>query len=177
MTSNTVQQLIQQLEHAEMARRIDAAQQLATMGTDASLAVLPLIGHLDAPEESLREWSSAALEECGAPHVSDLSSLLEYLETPSDHSPTVLYWVLTLIGRLEKQASEATLPLCRFIERAETFFPSNRQDEETRGMLGRAVWALAKTASGDDVAKQTLLNFKELRPELTTPIDRALQNF
>ncbi len=172
-----VEQLIDRLQHAEISKRIEAAQQLAQLGTDAAAAALPLIASLDSSDESLREWSNATLEECGAPHLNDLPRLMQLIQPTTGASHSVVYWALTLIGRLERHAESTSPILSRFIEDASHGLSEDAGHETGRANLARAIWALGCVGYDDPAAKQFLMRLRASHPILEPQIQRALQRF
>lgn len=90
-----------ELSATDVTTRRAAAEKLAQAGTAARGAVVPLVRAVGDDDETVCEWSAAALESLGAPDEADLVALVGLLEAAS---PDSAYWAATLIGRLEKRA-------------------------------------------------------------------------
>ena len=127
---NEISQLAEGLESADAAERQKSAEALAGLGEAARGAAVPLIRACSDGEDGVREWATAALEGMGPPSVDDLPAMAKLV---SERNDDVAYWAITLIGRLEEQASSAVPQLCAALDRSHA--PSVQQ---------RAAWALGK---------------------------------
>lgn len=125
---------IKDLSADDVPTRAAAAEKLNEMGEAASPAAIALIDALQDADESVRQLSNSALENCGPP-PDDLIDELEHRLT-SD-STDVAYWAATLLGRLEAGAVQA-------VESLKTAAADHPADEVRQ----RATWALGKIASG-----------------------------
>ncbi len=122
-------QLINDLNSKEVGPRRAAAEGLSRH-TEASAAAVSLVRACGDPDEQVRQWATAALEEMGAPSAEDASALAELLE---ESSADTAYWAATLLGRLGEQAAGAVAELARTVE----------NDNEI-AVRQRAAWALGK---------------------------------
>lgn len=123
--------LIDGLESADATTRASAAQKLATLGQDSAAAAVSLVRCNGDEHEEVREWASAALEECGPPAADNADALANLLTgTVSD----VAYWAATLLGRLTDEATPIVVDrlIAALQQRSE---PAVRQ---------RIVWALGE---------------------------------
>ena len=137
-----VNQLAEQLRNGALEARIDAAEELASLGEDAQNAALSLIECLETGDDPLQEWAVAALEQLGPPNVADMEALTSLLER--DHE-LVGYWACTLLGRLEGEATAATPALAKTL-----------QTSQHLAVQQRAAWALGKIPYSDASVTQAL---------------------
>lgn len=96
----TVDQLARELLGTEPSRRMEAADQLATLGPEATLATAALVEACADP--ALRDLCVGALEELESPPLDALPRLAELLSSPDE---TVAYWAATLLGRAGPDAA------------------------------------------------------------------------
>jgi HEAT repeat protein len=109
--------LINELLEPSTQRRIEAATRLAKLGRQAKAAAVPLVRAAGDPQEDVRQWASAALEELGPPAAEDGPALVELLADARDSaasaasaaSADVGYWAATLLGRLGSGAHTDSL--------------------------------------------------------------------
>lgn len=116
------------LRNPDVATRRQAAEQLAQRGEQLSPVALRLVAATADADETVREWSVAALEHCGAPPAEDIAQLTGLLAT-TEELPA--YWSATLLGRLEGRAASAVEPLMQTV-----------QQHLSAAVRERAVWAL-----------------------------------
>lgn len=136
-----ISRLTSDLSAPDVEVRRAAAERLATLEADARPAAVPLVRCCGDADESVREWSAAALEQMGPPDAGDLAALTELLAcagaaktTPEvDSQAQVQYWAATLIGRLGPAAAPAVAELGRLLGGPATI--------EVRQ---RAAWALGR---------------------------------
>lgn len=97
----------QKLQSPTVEDRASAAEALSLMGSEAAYAAVELVNAC-ADEDSVRDWSIAALEELGPPPAESLQSLTKLA---SASEPLVGYWAITLLGRagVSAHASEGDL--------------------------------------------------------------------
>lgn len=151
--------LARSLGGSQLAERLQAAGQLARLGREAQAAAVPLVRAMADPNEEVRQWASAALEELGPPRVGDLEALNTLLADPN---ADLAYWAATLLGRLAADAAAAVQSLA---------------DAVTQGrelaVRERAAWALgqigplARSASGvlEQAAQQPAVRLARLARE------------
>lgn len=125
-----ISRLINNLNSSQVGVRAEAAEQLAQQGDAAAPAVIGLLRNVGDSDETVREWSVAALEGLGTPSVDDLDALIDQIDA---EQPDVGYWAATLLGRLEADAAPAVDALAR----AAAGHPESQVRQ-------RAVWALGK---------------------------------
>ena len=90
------------LSDAEVAKRAQAAEELAQLGSEARPAAVALVLACGDEAEEVRQWATSALEEMGPPEASDVGPLISFIEAKS---PDVGYWAATLLGRLKADAA------------------------------------------------------------------------
>ncbi|MEX0936424.1 MAG: HEAT repeat domain-containing protein [Pirellulales bacterium] len=88
---------IDALSDGDSGRRADAAERLARVGDEARGAAVPLVRAAGDPDEQVRQWATAALEELGPPALEDGPALALLL---TSEQADVAYWAATLLGRL-----------------------------------------------------------------------------
>lgn len=93
--------LIDDLGSSDGATRATAAEAISRHA-EAKAAMIPLIRACGDPEETVREWAVAALEEIGPPESDELAAIAEMLNEPNGDSA---YWAATLLGRAEAEAA------------------------------------------------------------------------
>jgi HEAT repeat protein len=140
--SDRVDDLITALSAADAVRRSQGAEQLSRLGEGARAAAVPLVHAAGDPDEAVREWAVAALEELGPPLEKDVESLATMLDSAA---PDVAYWAATLLGRLGPTAVAATPCLIKAL----TNTPHTVAKE-------RAAWALGKIGPGAGEAASAL---------------------
>jgi len=171
-----VGELTMRLQENELEIRVEAAQQLASLGTTAAPAALTLLAASDAEDESLSEWSTAALETCGAPARRDLAQLVEYIQPNSGASSHIIYWALTLIGRMGPEAQSASDQVCQFVECTAKRFADDSENQSLRTSFLRGVWSLGKIEQVNSQAEEVLLSFKDKLPQFEVQIQRAVDS-
>lgn len=144
-----VDQLAAALLTDKPSRRLAAAEELATLGPEASAAALALVTACGNP--ALLDICVGALEELGPPPVEQLPEIAK-LVTAADEN--VAYWSATLLGR----AGEAAAP---FLAPLETVASNPGAPAEVRE---RAVWAIGKLGAGAKPAEATLRSIAESGP-------------
>jgi HEAT repeat protein len=125
-----VSTLTDRLNSGDLVERQDAAERLSQLGEEASAAAVPLVRACGDADESVREWSAAALEGLGTPDVGDLGELLRLLDDPHED---VGYWSATLVGRMGPAAAAAVSPLAHSVAR-----------HPAAAVRQRSVWALGR---------------------------------
>ena len=63
----TPETLVKQLQESDLPTQITAAESLARLAEEAQPAIVALVQHCGSEDEDLRNWSTAALEQIGAP--------------------------------------------------------------------------------------------------------------
>ena len=121
--------LINDLNSEQVDLRRRAAEGLSRH-SEAQAAAVSLVRACSDPDEQVREWAVAALEELGEPSVGDVSALSGMLKDPSADS---VYWAATLLGRLGLQGAAAVPQLTHLLDSQSEV--ASRQ---------RAAWALGK---------------------------------
>jgi HEAT repeat protein len=137
-----VTSLANSLAHGTPEERLAAAEGLARLGTEASVAAIAIVQALEIKDDGLRDWLVAALEDLGAPAAADASALAGLVNSPS---LDVAYWAATLLGRLESQAAPAVPQLTEAL---------NKHAEST--VRERAAWALGKIGPAAGGARSSL---------------------
>ena len=122
---------IQQLQSGDVEQRLQAAQQLSTLGEGASAAAMPLISSLADSDERINEHAIAALEGMGRPSVKLVDQLAFELSSANNDCA---YWAATLLGRLGSDAASAVPQLCNVV--------GGKSCE--LAVRQRAAWALGK---------------------------------
>ena len=125
--------LSQMLHAADSADRKRAAQSLASLGDQAQAAAVPLVRSCGDPDESVREWSVAALEKIAAPDPADVQSLISLVDAESQD---VAFWAVTLLGRLDEAPAAGVEALARSLA-----------DSRHLAVRQRAAWALGRIGS------------------------------
>lgn len=122
--------------------RVSAAEWLSQQPQLDDQTLLALLDAVGDSEESVREWSVSALESA-QPSADVQSQLVSRLSHSADD---VVYWSITLLGRLGSEASNADDALAKLLG-DESSPLANRE---------RAAWALGKTGvdSADAAAIQ-----------------------
>lgn len=139
-----VKRFVEALRGAEPGARLQAAEQLATLGRAALEAAVPLTEAMADAEEGVRQWAAAALEELGPPLAGDVERLIVLLASPCTD---VAYWAATLLGRLADDAADAAPALAHAVTHGRE--PAVRE---------RAAWALGnigpRARSADEALRQ-----------------------
>jgi HEAT repeat protein len=130
------------LGDTDALHRAQAAEALARLGAGAQPAAVALVRAAGDPNEGVRDWAVAALEELGPPMVEDLDSLASL----TDHFDlNIAYWACTLLGRLKANAAAAAPALARCLTQH-----ANLQVRQ------RAAWALGQVGSAARAALPAL---------------------
>ena len=142
--------LVNDLNAADPALRRCAAERLSRQGDGARAAAMALVRASGDPDEAVREWAVAALEELGPPAVDDVRNLGERL---LDEDGDVAYWSATLLGRLRDKAASAVPQLASALTRHPSI-AARRRAAWALGMIGPAAQSAepelqAATQSGD----------------------------
>jgi len=122
--------LISALSNVDATSRMQAAEQLARLGTDAQPAAVALVLACGDEDDGVRKSAMSALEKMGPPEAADLGQLIALIKAKS---ADVGYWAVTLLGRLKVEAAPALDALAQAA--AESPHLLVRQ---------RAAWALAE---------------------------------
>jgi HEAT repeat protein len=128
------------LSSDDAATRRQAAEALAH-SPERVAAAIPLVRATGDVDETVREWAVAALEEMSPPAAIETAGLMALLAAPQCD---VVYWSITLLGRLGSSAAPAVGRLAAILK--------NHSDIAVRQ---RAAWALgeigkpASSAIGD----------------------------
>ncbi len=130
------------LQAADAATRLAAAEQLASAGEAACHAVVALVRAAGDSDDEVREAVVAVLEELGPPATADVEELAGLLAV--DNSD-VAYWAATLLGRLEEAGSSAVPALAAALG-----------DSRPGPVRERAAWALGKIGAAAAPARQAL---------------------
>lgn len=144
-----VDQLAASLLTDKPSRRVAAAEELATLGPDASPAALALVTACGNP--ALVDICIGALEELGPPPVEQLPEIAKLVISADEN---VAYWAATLLGR----AGEAATPYLASLEE------SAKNEGATVEVRERAVWAMGKLGAGAKPAEATLRAIAESGP-------------
>lgn len=137
-----VRNLAALLETGSPAERLDAAEKLAQLESDARDAAVPLVEACQTEDDQLRDWVVAALEALGPPAAGEVAKLASLVE---HESLDTAYWACTLLGRLELQAAPAVPALAKTL--------GNHADLVVRQ---RAAWALGKIGPAAGAARGDL---------------------
>lgn len=133
---------VRDLRAADPGTRRRAAEDLCRLGNGARGAAVALVLASADPDEQVRQWAAAALEELGPPLARDLGSLGERLR---DEHADVAFWSATLLGRLGSQAARAVPQLALALTEHDS--PQVRQ---------RAAWALGMIGPAAQAAEAAL---------------------
>lgn len=156
-------QLINDLNSNEAATRAEAARQLAQQGEDARPAALGLLRNVADADESVVEWSTAALEGLGAPAIEEVDELAGQVNAPN---ADVAYWAATLLGRLGAEAKPAVEALAEAL-----------QGHPQPQVRERAAWALGRLGPAAAAARPALEQAARTGgPRLARLAQRALEN-
>ncbi len=122
--------LLQSLAASDLTTRRAAAETLARWGPDAVPAAVALTAACRDPDEQVRDWVVAALEELPPPPPTEAAALAELL---SQENLDVAFWAATLLGRMGSSAALAVSALVTTL--------SNHPEPIVRH---RAAWALGQ---------------------------------
>jgi HEAT repeat protein len=139
---NKVESLSQELNSSDPVRRRQAAEGLAQLADGARNAAVELARACDDPDEVVREWVVAALEQLGPPRPDDALALTSLVHAPA---ADVGYWAATLLGRLEGAASTAVAALGQAVA-----------EHPQAAVRQRAAWALGRIGPAARDAAGTL---------------------
>lgn len=117
------------LQNPELDIRIHAAEALSLLGPEAAYAAVDLVAAC-ADQDAVREYAVAALEGMGAPSDASIQGLISALR---HHDPLVVYWAVTLLGRILNPSDE--------VQKAVAVVA---KDTLNRSVQQRAVWALGR---------------------------------
>lgn len=134
-TADDLDVLIRTLKSSSSSERARAAEAICRSAERAAPAAVALIDVLADEDESVVQWSTAALEEMGTPPAAMVGELAVRLarESPGADYDTV-YWAATLLGRLGAEASDAAPQLAALL--SDVSRPLNARQ--------RAAWALGR---------------------------------
>lgn len=130
-----------QLRRGSLDDRRAAAELCAQLGEEARAAAVPLVEACGDLEE-VNQWAVAALEDLGPPAADDLAELTRLLQSPHE---LVVYWALTLIGRLGAQATPALPAIAELLV-----------ESSSRTVRQRAIWVLEQMGPAAHSAAPTL---------------------
>ena len=144
-SQDTIASLVAALSETDPAQRRVAAEKLAGLENEAGGAAVALVQAAADPDDAVRQWATAALEQLGPPPTDELAPLIALLQ--GNPAAEVAYWATTLIGRMGADAAPAVGPLTTLLDSSAN--PSARQ---------RAAWALGKigppaTAAGESLER------------------------
>lgn len=128
--AGSITTLVERMSGPDAAERAAAAETLCRAGDGARSAAAALVIACGDPDDAVREWAAAALEELGAPPTELIPELTGLAS--ADH-PLVAYWAVTLLGRGGEGAGAAVPALGACLE------PGNAIE-----VRQRACWALGK---------------------------------
>jgi len=123
-------QAIVQLMSPDVSLRIEAAEYFGTHPEIVPAAIIPLCRAVVDEEEQVGQWATSALEDCGSPPIEEQDALVELLD--DDHAD-VVFWGVTLLGRLESGAQPTVPRLCTLAT-----------GHESANVRQRALWALGR---------------------------------
>ena len=104
-------ELAHRLRTGAAPARVEAARLLARDAAAAAACAADLVSAAAADDEELREWATAALEDCGPPAVDQWDALAQLAAGGNADSA---YWAVTLLGRAGAAAA-THLPALRTI--------------------------------------------------------------
>ena len=161
-SSDDVTQLAEQLTHGDAAVRCQAAEKLCSQAGDSRSVAVAIVQAAADPDEGVREWVVAALEELGPPlaeQCDDLAALVGHAESD------IAYWAATLLGRLGEDAAPAVQRLADVLE-----------ESTTNHVRGRIAWALSKMGPAAATAVPALRKCAESNnPRLARTAGRAIK--
>jgi len=157
--SNNAQDSVAQLSSGDLAHQVAAAETLARLGTNAQPAAVALVEACGTSDESLRQWTSAALEDLGPPSPGQIAPLIKLARDPSTE---VAYWAITLLGRAGDAAPSAVATLVEVL----------RNSSEIT-LRERSAWALGKMGS---VAQPALPALREAAATTQPRLSRLARN-
>jgi len=124
----TLDELRAALHSEEAIDRAEAVERLGRMGVDAAPAAVELIHATADPSETVRDWATNALENCGPPPAHLEPRLVELARNSLGDQA---YWAVTMLGRLELPGEATVAALAEIVVGA--------RDAKVRQ---RAAWAL-----------------------------------
>ena len=140
--SGDLQTWITDLGNSDRAKQAAAGEALARLGGDARPAAVALVRTCGSPNQSVRDWAIAALEELGPPPSNHVGELIELTR---DESLDVAYWAITLLGRAGEGAAPAVATLADLV-----------RDSTDLAVRERAAWALGKIGPAAEAARSAL---------------------
>jgi len=157
-----IRDLASQLTSGDLEQRQAAAEQLCQLGHDAVPAIPALLGAVADADETVREWSIAALEGIGAPPPTLLDELVVRTAASGEQTP---YWAVTLIGRLERGGAKASEVLVRVL-----------QSHDVMAVRERAAWALGRLGADSPIVRRALEAVQQAdNPRLARTAERSLR--
>ncbi len=127
---------LERLAQGDLNSRIEAARQLAQVGTTPPAAAAELVRTLENPyEERLMQWVEAALENIATPPADQTEPLKQIVDRFLNEStyPDAAFWAATMLGRIGRGAATAVPTLTALLGR--TDHPN---------VQFKAAWALGK---------------------------------
>ncbi len=161
-SSDDVSRLAEQLSHGDAVVRRLAAENLCRQAGDSGSVAVAIVQAAADPDEGVREWVVAALEELGPP----LAEQCDELATLVGHTESdIAYWAATLLGRLGEDASPAVQRLADVLE-----------ESTTNHVRERIAWALSKIGPAAATATPALRKCAESdNPRLARTAARAIK--
>ncbi len=138
-----IEQLKAGLRSADVTVRRRSAEQLAQLESGARGAAAVLAAACDENDETVREWTVAALEAVGPPLPEQQAEIIQLLASSCALSR---YWAATLLGRLSTEATAAAVP---------PLVQTLKADDDL-AVRERAAWALGELGPLAAPAKEGL---------------------
>lgn len=111
----SLSQLIETLKSGDAEQRLGAAEQLVSLGTEATSAASALVQACGDESPEVREAAIGALEAIESPPAAAVPELMTLLD--SSHSD-IGYWAATLLGRIGCDSKAAVSALAKVLERS-----------------------------------------------------------
>ncbi len=142
---------------------VEWVQRLANQPELAKRELRRLVDLLSTDQESIREWVTEALENCGEPADEDLTWLAQQI---SQGSSDTAYWCCTLLGRAGQRANSLQESIIRVLS-------SSTLESHAKA---RAIWAIGRTGPLQEAVRNALSQFAKTTdsPRLSDLAHQAL---
>ncbi len=142
---------------------VEWVQRLANQPELAKRELRKLVELLSTDQESIREWVTEALENCGEPGDGDLAWLSQQI---TQGSSDTAYWCCTLLGRAGYRANTYQESIIRVLS-------STKLESHAKA---RAIWAIGRIGSLQEAVRQSLTQFAKTTdsPRLSDLAHQAL---
>lgn len=134
--SSDVEVLAESLADGTTPERIQTLALLAGLGELAAPASVAVLNCLLDQSETVREYANETLENMGPPRLQDGDEIAKRLE---QENSDIVYWAVTLIGRLGSDAAEFVIPVTNALNHSESMV--KERAAWTLGRIGRPAMA------------------------------------